>query len=538
MKKILSMLGCAALGVALLASPALADDAQTPPSAPETAVEVQTPPEPVIVDESPAPVADVPAPVVEPAAPEQVAVESAPQETGHDPVTFCHKPGEQNQKTLTTDDDGFLQGHLGHGDTLGECAPIQTPALVTEWHTWLSPTYTPDATDASGIGWDQTYLGAGQIAPPACSTTVQQDLYTGTREQIDAVLADGVLTNVDGTIEDHALVQDWNIVSSDPCPVVTNACTPGQGDTSTNLNDLWTNVDTRSAGHLEYVDGGLHVWTDDNSSQAKVSEGRAANFPLHDTGTISLDWTGSTPPPGVNLFVNFGADGTGTLVYESVYGQDLWLTNGSSAAVKAHAPVNGGGNGSQWHGTIDQWLTAYPDATVTGFAYSLGSGVLGGGVIHSVTVNCATYAFDYEREVPVQPEPTVSTETWFEVICVEPNDGTALVTEYRQDTTTPKVFDTEAWAWVDGEPVVGEVYVASETKVHTDKCAAPTPTPTVIPTETPSATPSATPVAQVHTVATLASTGTNLGVIIAVAGLLILAGFIAFMIAARKNRDI
>ena len=174
----------------------------------------------------------------------------------------------------------------------------------------------------------------------------------------------------------------------------TNQCTAGQGDLSTNVNPTWVNVDTRANGHYAYVSGGLHVWTTDNSSQAKVSLGHAANFDLKNTGVLDLNWTGSTPPPGINLFVNFDGTHTGTLVYESVYGQDLWLTNGSSQYVKDNAPVNGGGNGSQWHGTINQWLEKFPDAKVTGIAFSLGSGVLGDGVIKSITVNCGTYTFD------------------------------------------------------------------------------------------------------------------------------------------------
>lgn len=185
--------------------------------------------------------------------------------------------------------------------------------------------------------------------------------------------------------------------SPDCTPPPLNTCVPGEDVHSTNLNEKWSNIDTRSAGHYEYVENGLRVWTDDNSSQAKVSRGIAHAFPLKNTGVLDLDWTGSTPPPGINLFVNFGADGNGTLVYESVYGQDLWLTNGSSAAVKANAPVNGGGNGSQWHGTINQWLEKYPDAQVTGIAFSLGSGVLGDGVINSITANCTVFTFDYEK---------------------------------------------------------------------------------------------------------------------------------------------
>lgn len=39
---------------------------------------------------------------------------------GHTPVTVCHKPGTPAQQTLVVDDDA-VPGHLGHGDTLGEC---------------------------------------------------------------------------------------------------------------------------------------------------------------------------------------------------------------------------------------------------------------------------------------------------------------------------------------------------------------------------------------------------------------------------------
>src|SRR5690606_36360709 len=80
--------------------------------------------------------------------------------------------------------------------------------------------------------------------------------------------------------------------------------------------------------------------------------------------------------------------------------------SGSSAAVKANAPVNDGGNGSQWHGTIDQWLSVYPDAQVIGVAYSLGSGVHGDWNINSITFNCAEHFFDTVDQ-PQLPEPTV-----------------------------------------------------------------------------------------------------------------------------------
>ena len=159
--------------------------------------------------------------------------------------------------------------------------------------------------------------------------------------------------------------------------------------------DGWYNVDTRADGHYECVETGLHVWTTSATSAAKVSLGTPASFPLSQTGVLDLAWTGTSIPPGINLFVDFDGDGSvdGTLVYEAVYGQDLWLTNGSKDFVKAGAPVVGGGNGSDWHGTIPQWSGSFPNAQVKGVAFSLGSGVLGDGVIHSITAGGTVYDF-------------------------------------------------------------------------------------------------------------------------------------------------
>lgn len=72
------------------------------------------------------------------------------QGEGHTPVTFCHKPGTPAEKELTTDDDGFLQGHLGHGDTLGPCpateGPSPTPTPEPTPTPTVEPTPTPEPT--------------------------------------------------------------------------------------------------------------------------------------------------------------------------------------------------------------------------------------------------------------------------------------------------------------------------------------------------------------------------------------------------------
>lgn len=392
----------------------------------------------------------------------------------------------------TTWSDDFHKGSDGqsYNNLAGDCLPPKPGDKVTT-SEWVDGTW-----------------GCGD-------TTVQQ---TRTVTVVSSVLSEG--TWVDGTpvvtTETQARTlapEELKVAQSTdprgPCFVPpTNTCTEySQGPVGTNLNGLWSNVDTRSAGHYEYVEDNLHIWTDDNSSNAKVSLGTAASFPLKNTGVLDLDWNGSTPPPGINLFVNFGADGNGTLVYESVYDQDLWLTNGSSAAVKANAPVNGGGNGSQWHGTIDQWLTKYPDASVYGIAFSLGSGVLGDGEINSITAGCKTYTFDYV-EPAVQPEPVTETDEtvvygeWSTPTITCDSEVGDEQTLTRTVTTTPSsrttgepTYDqaTNTWTqgpfgpWVEGEPVVTQetsTYVVTAEDIEALDCVIslpkPTPTPTAV----------------------------------------------------------
>lgn len=347
--------------------------------------------------------------------------------------------------------------------------------------TFVGPPTYP--TDERGTWHDHGTLPPGQAGPDGVYANgnpdkggnwfYRQAAVEGTPAVTEERLVSEAYTEVVPDIE-HPAVPAVTC-EEEPEPVI-NECTTGVGTHSTNLADLWANVDTRTAGHVEYVENGLHVWTDDASSQAKVSEGIAVNFPLHDTGVLDINWAGTSPAPGINLFVNFGADGNGTLVYESVYGQDLWLTNGSSAAVKANAPVNGGGNGSQWHGTINQWLEKYPTAQVVGLAYSLGSGVKGDGVINSITAGCATHTFDYVAPVvvPEQPEPVV-TSVAEEVV----NCEAGTVTTTTTTTTIDTEYDAETNTWVPTEPVVETTEETRDTT--TEECPLPTPSEEPVP---------------------------------------------------------
>lgn len=167
-----------------------------------------------------------------------------------------------------------------------------------------------------------------------------------------------------------------------------------------------TLTDTRAAGHYAVVGTGLHIWTDGSTDvdpttgklSDKVAEYVDTNAPLSSVGDPTLDYTNNIPggtPPGYQLVVDFNNDGTpdGILVGESVYGNDWWLSNGSAQFVKDNAPSHDGGSGSANHGTLAQWETNFPTATVKSFGFSLGSGVLGDGVINSITFAGTTYTF-------------------------------------------------------------------------------------------------------------------------------------------------
>ncbi|MEO8776462.1 MAG: hypothetical protein ABI468_09130, partial [Candidatus Nanopelagicales bacterium] len=157
--------------------------------------------------------------------------------------------------------------------------------------------------------------------------------------------------------------------------------------------------DTRTSGHLQFIKDGLHLWTDDNTGQAKVAEYFKVSGSLADmVGSTVPVWWGTTNAPGSQIV--FDADGTGLankyniLVGEAVYGgNDWWLTGGSSALAKSKCPETGGGFGSDCHGTLEQWAAALPHAKVYAGGFSLGSGVLGDGLLYSMTFGTTEYHF-------------------------------------------------------------------------------------------------------------------------------------------------
>ena len=116
----------------------------------------------------------------------------------------------------------------------------------------------------------------------------------------------------------------------------------------------------------------------------------------------SIDLTDSVGgKPGIQVVIDIDGDTVkdGILVGESAYGDNWWLSEGTDAA-KGYAPHTGGGNGSNWFGTLAEWGGTLPQMTsVIQGGFSMGSGVTGSGVIGGVTIGGASLSF--VKETPV-----------------------------------------------------------------------------------------------------------------------------------------
>jgi hypothetical protein len=187
-----------------------------------------------------------------------------------------------------------------------------------------------------------------------------------------------------------------------PAHAVTTITTISPGELNT--------TETRATGHNDFRFDGVHIWTEGATSTDKAAGYFALEQPLAAVGEPTWEWSSSMPAePGKQLVMDWHSDDTwgGILVGETVYGDRWWLTNSAPASVKQAAPsCDGspeavtdpaahctGGNGSYWHGTLDEWRAAFPDATVPAAGWSMGSGLHGDGVLRSMTIGDTTHRF-------------------------------------------------------------------------------------------------------------------------------------------------
>lgn len=224
-------------------------------------------------------------------------------------------------------------------------------------------------------------------------------------------------------------------------------------------------ADTRTAGHLDFLREGLHVWTDDATSQAKVAQYFALG-PAMPT-TSKEEWFGTSPQPGVQIVFDYDqTTGNGNdfniLVGEPVYGvdgqgnyTDWWLSNGSTAEAKAVAPHTTGGSGSTWHGTLAEWASALPSEKVYAGGFSLGSGVKGDGVLRSITYDDTVYEFTDTAASPTTPVAVAKDVTG--AVARKGNSSAKLRLVFKADATPTGFTEGKGLKWkvkFDGKTTV------------------------------------------------------------------------------------
>lgn len=370
-----------------------------------------------------------------------------------------------------------------------------------------------------------------------CGVDYQVDLYYDNATTA-SLIAGGVLYGPSNPPEALA----YGAVKGDPWKFVDNAdCPPPVVETCTNYTQVhttdlstWSWADTRATGHYALTLNGLHIWTEGATSTDKVAGYYATSFPLAHLGTEtiaqSIDYTAAFGlTPGLQLVLDADDDGTadGILVGEAVYGNAWWLSNSAAQFVKDGAPNTGGGYGSSWYGTPDEWLGAFPTARILAVGFSLGSGVHGDGVLNSITLGCVQYTFGLP--VPQIPEPRVVV-TYGEFGGDEPTCETPTVTWTRTATTTTTpwkvvVVDGAYQVVEDTENATSVTVTDEQTEVHEydGDCTPP-------PTEPPASTP---PVVELgHTGVSAAET-----LFLVLAGIALLALGAVALLAARIRRQ-
>ncbi len=500
------------IGGLALAAPAVADDTtQEVTSSPDTAA---TTPSPTSPSDTPTEASAPSTPAAAQAIPQQASADDSAPPTAATPV-------ETTPTTPPATDSAPSQ------------SAVATPGPLTQtpfdgWDTWL---ISGDGSKKGPVGhvsvgsddFPQTYLGSGQIAP-TCGQYVQQDRYIGTVKQHDKLLAAGPLTwkGNHASDQDFGLqVADWTLVYGGDCappPPAAQSCTPS-GD--------WYSEDHAPE---QTADGLLFA----GGSGSAVDWYHPASGNLQGLGDQSITFSqvhGYQPSFTVVFYRNTSGPSTG---YANLVAE--WYMNGGSASTDGTFAVTAStvwwtnkiasGPGSQSDPQpMSFFVNLWPNNQLISFGPHLGSTADAdtSSVVTAIS-GCANEAF-----VPLKPEPKVTTETWTKQVCDVPADGTATVTVYGQDTTISPVWSDESHAYVDGEPVKGEVYTVSTHTVDDKDCAAvvvpPTPTPTPsAPVSTESLGSPLTPTSDV-----LAHTGSSIDIsgVMTVAGILVLLGLLA-----------
>jgi hypothetical protein len=142
---------------------------------------------------------------------------------GHEPVRICHKPGTDDEETITVDDDAVAQAHLAHGDYLGPCRTVATtetststtltsvtsttlPITVTDPPTTITrpaETTTTGITDTVTVPPETTTVPATTTivtVPPGSTTTVTLPGQTVTEPAVTTTIPDEIIERPPETV--------------------------------------------------------------------------------------------------------------------------------------------------------------------------------------------------------------------------------------------------------------------------------------------------------------------------------------------------
>jgi hypothetical protein len=242
--------------------------------------------------------------------------------------------------------------------------------------------------DTCGLTFNLTFT------PVVTEGVVYTPVQTGNTITVTASVTDAtkyVLTN-----------PDWTQTATDTLEACDTPhilpCTTSTSSTVTKYEDFADYNDTRATGHAEFTADGLHIWTEGATSTDKVAWYNSVTpYSLANIGTPSIDYTSTDDPaPGMQIVLDKDGDGDadGILVGEPTYYGDNWWSNANFGV--------GSGMGYTSYATLQQYLEANPNAMVMAVGFSLGSGVLADGTLHSITFGCHTWNFEKAPRVPTQ----------------------------------------------------------------------------------------------------------------------------------------
>lgn len=261
------------------------------------------------------------------------------------------------------------------GTTTGVRGQESSTETVTPTET-VKETPTPEqSTETATATATET-----ETIPPT-ETVTEEPTETVTVEPTETETATETATATEEATPEETATATFSPATINPCG----------GLSSVETTDLaaWDLSETRSQGHNELVAGGLHVWTESNTSEDKAAGYYATDFALQDAGIPSIEFASySDGRPSLQLGVDKDNDGgwDGYLVYEPwAYGDGNYWSSKDFGIDP--------GLGYTSFGTLNDYLAANPDARVISIGYSLGSGLLGEAVISKITAGCVEYTF-------------------------------------------------------------------------------------------------------------------------------------------------